>query len=75
VIEAWASYAVTAGAAITAAAAVGTFNAARQVRDQVDSNTDRSKENRRWLIGDPDVLDGPLVPRVRRIEDRVEEDG
>ena len=72
-IEAWASYAVTAGATITAAAAVGTLNAAREVRDQVRNNTEKSEEHRRWLIGEPDLLDGPIVPRIRSVEDQLED--
>ncbi|MFU1780718.1 hypothetical protein ACM16X_04990 [Haloarcula japonica] len=68
------TYAVTAAAMITAAAATYTANAARKVLDQVGENDERSRMNRRLLTGETvdgeDVHYDGLLERVDDVEER-----
>lgn len=62
------SYAVSAGATVTAAAAVYTARCFRDVARTVHANEERSKQNRAILTGSAKHIEG-VLPRLDDIED------
>jgi hypothetical protein len=73
-VPALTTYAVTVAATITATAATVTAGYARSIHQRVGDNEDRSMTNREMLVGEPEILDEPVVDRVRRIEGVVDVD-
>ncbi|WP_254272195.1 hypothetical protein [Haloarcula marina] len=63
-------YVVQAAAIVTAAAATYVAAAVRQVLQQVQANTTRSKRTRQLVTGEDSHLRG-VLPRLRLIEERV----
>ncbi|MBX0322463.1 hypothetical protein EGH21_05405 [Halomicroarcula sp. F13] len=69
-MEAVTAYVVQAAAIITASAAIYAAGAIRSIKQQVSTNTQRSKRNAQMLTGRNSHLRGAL-PRLRRIEQKV----
>jgi|GEM_PF-3796502 len=63
---------VPAASTVTASAALATATYARRVVRNVEENRERSVTNQELLIGDPDMLDRPVLDRLRDLEDEIE---
>ncbi|MCU4716858.1 hypothetical protein [Halapricum hydrolyticum] len=57
---------------VTATGAIATAGYARRIVSEVGDNKDRSLRNRELLTGDPEALDGPVIDRLREVEEQVE---
>lgn len=65
-------YALTFLVGIATSATVYTATKAKQIADNVDQNRRRSKQNRRYISGDPEGM-RPLMERVQDNEKRINE--